>query len=329
MIWVVTGGAGYIGAHVVRALQAHGITPVVVDDLSTGRLHTVPDDVEFIHASVHGTEALAETLKRVEADGVIHLAAKKSPSESVADPLYYYRENVDGLMSVLSAMQQSGVTRIVMSSSCAVYGMTDSALPLSEDLPLRPLSPYGQTKVVSEWLVEDAARAHGVSYVNLRYFNVAGNSSPELADPSATNLVPMALNALLRGESPQIFGDDYPTPDGSCIRDYVHVADVADAHAAAAAALYDGPLRATYNIGTGRGSSVREVLATIAAVTGIHRAPTVSPRREGDPARAIGDVRRIESELKWRARYDLAQMVRSAWHAMTAGAVSVQDRLAS
>lgn len=315
--WLVTGGAGYIGAHVIRALQASGIRPVVLDDLSTGRRSTVPAGVEFVQAPVHDTALLTETLQRVRAEGVLHLAAKKSPSESVAQPLMYYRENVDGLMSVLTAMHQAGTRRIVLSSSCSVYGMSES-LTVDESQPMQPMSPYGQTKVISEWLVEDAARAHDIDYVNLRYFNVAGNAAPELADPSVTNLVPMALAALLRGDTPRIFGSDYPTPDGSCIRDFVHVADVADAHAVAARAMMRSRVRGTYNIGTGRGSSVREVLSTIRTITGIDFEPVVEAPRPGDPARAIGDVRRIEAELGWRARRDLEDMVRSAWIAMAA-----------
>jgi UDP-glucose 4-epimerase len=312
MTWIVTGGAGYIGAHVLRSLHELQLRTVVVDDLSTGSLSVVPDGVEVVQASVLDTERLSAIMAEHDTAGVIHLAAKKAPAESVRDPLFYYRENVDGIASVLAAMRESGTHRLVLSSSSSVYGNTGTDL-IDEQTPFRPESPYGQTKVISEWLVAAAAAAYDLSYVNLRYFNVAGAGAPELVDRGTANLIPMVFQALGRGEAPQVFGTDYDTPDGSCIRDYVHVSDLADVHALAATQLAAGPLRATYNVGTGTGNSVFEVLDVIAEVTGIDIEAVRAPRRPGDPVRVVGDVARIERELGWRAKHDLRAMVHSAW----------------
>ena len=243
--------------------------------------------------------------------------AKKAPAESLAEPLYYYRENVDGIASVLQAMRSCGVQHIVLSSSSSVYGNTPHEL-INEDIPLKPESPYGQTKVVSEWLVSSAANAFGMDYVNLRYFNVAGAGKPELADRGVANLIPIVFGALARGDAPQVYGTDYPTPDGSCIRDYVHVVDLASAHAAAARRLAAGPTRAVYNVGTGHGTSVFEMLEVISEVTGRRFEPVLTDRRPGDPARVVGDVSRIAAELDWRAEHDLRAMVSSAWAAVAA-----------
>jgi UDP-glucose 4-epimerase len=321
MTWVIVGGAGYIGAHVIRALQAAGLPVAVIDDLSTGRADVIPDDVPFAKGTVLDTDFVASTLRDLGATGVIHLAAKKAPVESTERPLWYYRENVGGMNSLLEAMQASGTEQIVLSSSCSVYGTPADGL-VSETAPYNPESPYGQTKVVSEWLVTAAGRAHGLNYVNLRYFNVAGTAAPELSDRGSLNLIPMVFRALEQGEQPQVFGVDYPTPDGSCVRDYVHVADLADAHATAALELQKRPMQTVYNVGRGTGHSVLEVLRTIREVTGNQAEPRVSPRRPGDPARVVGDVSKIARELGWTGTRDLTSMVSSAWAARTAGADS-------
>ncbi len=232
--------------------------------------------------------------------------------ESVAQPLHYYRENLDGLMTLAEMCRDRGVEQLVFSSSAATYGMPDVDL-VDEDTPKAPLSPYGETKLVGEWLLDACREAYGFRVMNLRYFNVAGAASPELGDPAVLNLVPMVFERLEAGQKPRLFGDDYPTPDGSCIRDYVHVGDIADAHLTAARALDGGSAGSTYNIGRGRGSSVREVLQVIGEVTGLDTTPEITPRRAGDPARIVASVDRIREGLGFVARHDLPAMVESAW----------------
>jgi UDP-glucose 4-epimerase len=310
MTWLVTGGAGYIGAHVVRAMVEDGQEVVALDDLSTGDRSRVPEGVRLVEGSVLDPVALGEALRGVT--GVVHIAAKKQVGESVADPLHYYRENLDGLLTLLEACRERGVDRFVFSSSAATYGMPDVDL-VTEDTPAAPLSPYGETKLVGEWLLRDCAVAFGLRVMSMRYFNVAGAATPELGDPGVFNLVPLVFQALDKGERPRVFGADYPTPDGTCIRDYVHVADIAAAHLAAARALDDGAEGATYNIGRGTGSSVLEVLDVIGRVTGRDVSHDVVDRRAGDPARVVAAVDRIREGLGFTAAHDLQEVVESAW----------------
>lgn len=312
MTWLVTGGAGYIGAHVVRALRGVGIEPLVYDDLSTGSLNLVPEEVRFVRGSVLDLERVAAVISGFRIRGVIHLAAKKAPAESIADPLLYYRENVTGLINVLDAMQVAHVERLVFSSSAAVYGATSSAR-VDEAAACRPENPYGQTKLVGEWLVDAAAKSSDLRFVTLRYFNVAGAASPTLRDRGHANLIPRVLSAIQEGGRPEVFGQDYPTPDGTCVRDFVHVADLAHAHALAAVQLEINPLRSVFNVGTGRGASVLEIMSTVASVTGIGFEYDVVDRRPGDPASVVGDVSKIYRDLGWLARRDLRSMVASAW----------------
>jgi UDP-glucose 4-epimerase len=312
--WLVTGGAGYIGAHVVRALQSSGRSVVVMDDLSAGIERNIPDGVPFIHASVLDRAAVEACLRDHGVQGVIHLAAKKAAGESVHMPLEYYRENVLGVLSVLEAMRAADVRSFVYSSSAAVYG-TPMSNPISEDFPLHPESPYGETKVVGEWLARDAGVAHGLSWIALRYFNVAGAASDDLGDRSVNNLIPMVFRALGEGERPQIFGDDYPTPDGTCIRDYIHVSDLADAHIAAAARCENEHMAVALNVGRGIGSSVREVMDVIGEVIGRDVDARVVARRAGDPPASTAATALIAEMLGWQARYDLRDMVSSAWSA--------------
>jgi UDP-glucose 4-epimerase len=311
MTWLVTGGAGYIGAHVVRAMVADGREVVALDDLSTGDAARV-QGAPLVVASVLDRPALDKAMAEHGVTGVVHIAAKKQVGESVADPLLYYRENLIGLTTLLEAVRDAGVDRFVFSSSAATYGLPDVDL-VTEDTPAVPLSPYGETKLVGEWLMRDCAAAFGLRSLALRYFNVAGAAAPELADPGVFNLVPMVFRALDAGERPQVFGGDYPTPDGTCVRDYVHVADIADAHLAAARALDEGAGSATYNIGRGEGSSVLEVLDVIGRVTGRDTTPEVVDRRPGDPARVVAAVDRIRAGLGFTASRDLTEMVDSAW----------------
>ena len=317
MTWLVTGGAGYIGAHVVRAMVADGQRVVALDDLSTGRADRVDPGAAFEQGSILDRGLVRRVLREHGVTGVVHIAAKKQVGESVADPLMYYRENLEGMVALLEGCQAKGVDRFVFSSSAATYGLPDVDL-VDEDTPGVPLSPYGETKLVGEWLLRDCERAYGLRAMSLRYFNVAGTASPDLGDVGVFNLVPMVFERLEAGERPRVFGADYPTPDGTCVRDYVHVADIAQAHLAAAKALDGGASGATYNIGRGEGTSVLEVLKAVAEVTGRDTTPEVVARRPGDPARIVAAVDRIRDGLGFTAEHDLPSMVSSAWTAWRA-----------
>ncbi|MGW1356786.1 UDP-glucose 4-epimerase GalE [Streptomyces chartreusis] len=313
MSWLITGGAGYIGAHVVRVMTEAGERAVVYDDLSTGIADRVPDSVPLVVGSTLDRERVARAIAAHRITGVVHLAAKKQVGESVDLPLLYYRENVEGLRVLLEAVTAADVRSFVFSSSAAVYGMPDVDL-VTEETPCAPMSPYGETKLAGEWLVRATGKATGLATASLRYFNVAGAAAPELADTGVFNLVPMVFEKLTENAPPRIFGDDYPTPDGTCIRDYIHVVDLAEAHVAAARALQDSPGHdLTLNIGRGEGVSVREMIDSINAVTGYDRPPTVTPRRPGDPARVVASADRIATELDWKAKHDVQDMIASAW----------------
>ncbi len=322
MTYLVTGGAGYIGSHVVRLLLERGTEVVVVDDLSTGDTERNPGAhlVELDVAAPQAPEVLARLLAEREIDTVIHFAARKQVGESVERPEWYYQQNIGGLANLLGAMREAGTGRIIFSSSAAVYGMPDLDVVV-QDTPCLPINPYGETKYIGEWMLANAEAAWGLRWTALRYFNVAGAGSPDLGDKAVLNLVPMVLDRLAKGERPRIFGDDYPTPDGTCVRDYIHVADLADAHLAAADALAGGaPLRErVFNVGTGTGSSVKDVVDAIGAASGLDVTAEIEPRRAGDPARIVGDPGRIADVLGWRARHDLTDIVRSAWEAWQAG----------
>jgi UDP-glucose 4-epimerase len=313
MTWLITGGAGYIGAHVVRAMAEAGERTVVYDDLSTGVAARVPAEVPLVEGSTLDAGLVARTLAEHGITGVVHLAAKKQVGESVDLPLHYYRENVEGLRVLLEAVTAAEVPSFLFSSSAAVYGMPDVDL-VTEETPCQPMSPYGETKLAGEWLVRATGRATGLATASLRYFNVAGAATPELADTGVFNLIPMVFEKLTEGAPPRIFGDDYPTPDGTCVRDYIHVVDLAEAHVAVARALGSAPgTGLTLNIGRGEGVSVREMIDRINAVTGYDRPPTVTPRRPGDPARVVASADRIATELGWQAKYDVQDMITSAW----------------
>jgi UDP-glucose 4-epimerase len=315
---LVTGGAGYIGSHVVRLLFDRGDYVVVADDLVNGFARRV-EGVPLLRIDLAGRDAtrqLGEFMAEHQVTAVMHFAARKRVAESVARPIWYYRENLHSLENVLAALSKNKVKKFLFSSSAAVYGTTVGPA-IDEDDRLEPINPYGQTKLAGEWLSEAWAAAEDATAVSLRYFNVAGAGWPELADVQALNLVPMVFERLAAGMPPLIFGDDYPTPDGTCIRDYVHVLDVAEAHLVALTSLNDrGPRRAiSYNVGTGSGSSVREVLEVIADATGMNFAPMAEPRRPGDPAEVVASVNRIRTDLGWSAKRNLGEMVRSAWAA--------------
>lgn len=310
--WLLTGGAGYIGSHVIRALQASGREVVVVDDLSTGFAARVPDGVPLIVAPLSDGATLERTMRDHRVTGVVHLAAKKAVGESMELPLWYYRENVDGLLSLLEAMATVGVGSMVYSSSAAVYGQPEQC-PVVESDPTVPVSTYGETKLIGEWAVAAAARVTGMRWAALRYFNVAGAASPDLGDTSVNNLIPIVLRSFAAGQPAKVFGDNYPTPDGTCLRDYIHVADLAAAHAAAAdftEAAGDGG--EAINIGTGFGTSVLEVIASVSRAVGQDVPYEVVDRRPGDPAELIAAADKAAELLGWTAERTLDDMTASA-----------------
>jgi UDP-glucose 4-epimerase len=319
MTILVTGGAGYIGAHVVRLLRDRG-DAVVIDDLSTGVAHRVGDTplVQIDIANDDATEKLVAMMHEYSVEAVVHIAAKKQVGESAERPAWYYRQNVGGLANLLMAMEAADVDKLMFSSSAATYGIPDTATegPLDEDVVCRPISPYGETKLICEWMCRDAAAAWGLRWAGLRYFNVAGAGWPDLGDPAVLNLIPIAMKALVAGEQPRIFGDDYDTPDGTCVRDYIHVIDLARAHIDTLDYLNrDDRPHEIFNVGTGRGASVHEVLSEIATATGYAVRPRVVGRRAGDPAFLVADVSRIRATLGWESEKSLAEMVESAWQA--------------
>ncbi len=312
-MWLVTGGAGYIGAHVVRALMADGQRVCVVDDLTTGLASRVPSASHLEVFSVLDTTSLTHVMRDLKITGVVHLAAKKAAGDSVNEPLFYHRQNTVGLLSVLEAMAAAGVRNLVYSSSAAVYGEPVDDNPLTETSPTTPTNPYGSSKLMGEMMVRDAAPANGFSWAALRYFNVAGCGADELTDTSANNLIPMLIGARAQGRPAKIFGTDYPTPDGTCIRDYIHVVDLADAHVAACR-LVAGPepVALIVNIGTGRGSSVREVIDSMSRALGEELVAEEAPRRPGDPSVVQADPSLAAEVLGWRSSRDLDDMTASA-----------------
>ncbi len=321
MTILVTGGAGYIGAHVVRLLQERGERVVVVDDLSYGDASRIGDAklVELDIASDEARDTLTNLMVDEDVDAVIHFAARKQVGESVERPSWYYQQNVGGMANVTRAMKDAGVDKMIFSSSAAVYGMPPVDV-ISEDSVKQPINPYGRTKLVGEQLLEDCETGWGLDWVALRYFNVAGAGWDDLEDPAVLNLVPMVLDRIARGEAPKIFGDDYPTPDGTCIRDYIHVMDLADAHISALDQLNGGELKhRTFNVGTGVGTSVRQIVEGLRDVSGLPFTIDIEDRRPGDPPVLIGDASRIEQDMGWQARYGVQDILESAWQAWQAG----------
>lgn len=317
MTWLVTGGAGYIGAHVVRALLEANLDTIVVDDLSTGFESFVPPEARFVRGTILDGELLVDTITRFQVSGVIHVAGFKYAGVSVQRPLHTYEQNVTATSRLLAAMEQTGVDRIVFSSSAAVFGTPDVDLVV-EETPKLPQSPYGESKLIGEWLLRDQGVAVGLRHTSLRYFNVVGSGDPAVYDTSPHNLFPLVFDALLDGRIPRINGNDYPTPDGTNVRDYIHVADLALSHVAAARRLdADDSIEPAYNLGSGDGVSVGEIMATVAEVTGIPFSPEIGPRRAGDPARIVATGELAARDIDWKMRHTLTEMVASAWGART------------
>tara|TARA_B110000902_G_scaffold8336_1_gene10075 strand:- start:1298 stop:2251 length:954 start_codon:yes stop_codon:yes gene_type:complete len=312
---LLTGGAGYIGAHVATLAEREGHSVTIVDDLSTGIARRIASPlVDIDLAAADSVEKLSTLMGETGFDAVIHLAARKQVGQSVEMPEQYFLDNIGGLANLLLAMREHDVKKLVFSSSAATYGMPSLDL-VDEDYPGVPINPYGQTKLVGEWMVKNAA-TWGLRGVNLRYFNVAGSESKKLADTAELNLIPIAIAQLKRGEQPIVFGTDYPTPDGSCIRDYVHVEDLAKAHLMAVGYL-DRPVQefATFNVGTGQGASVLEVLEELREASGIEFEEVLADRRPGDPPRLVANTDRIEKVLGFKASFGLKEIVKSAWDA--------------
>ncbi|KQS22670.1 UDP-glucose 4-epimerase GalE [Frigoribacterium sp. Leaf186] len=315
MSWLVTGGAGYIGSHVVREFTGAGIDAVVLDDLSSGLEGFVPDGVPFVRGSILDRELIERTIDEHGVTGVVHVAGYKYAGVSVQRPLHTYEQNVTGTARLLEAMSSRGVDRVVFSSSAAVYGTPPTEL-VTEDTPKAPASPYGESKLIGEWLLRDQAVAEGLRHTSLRYFNVVGSGRPDLWDASPHNLFPLVFAALAEGRVPRINGDDYDTPDGTCVRDYVHVADLAVSHVAAARRLDAGePVEPAYNLGSGGGVSVAEIMTAMREGTGIDFTPEIAPRRPGDPDRIVADGSLAARDLDWEMRHTLLEMVTSAWQA--------------
>jgi len=310
---LVVGGAGYIGAHVAYLLQENGYGVRIYDDFSNGlktRIEGKFSDV--VIGDVLDRKALISACEGI--DAVIHLAAKKAVGESVDNPLKYYENNVGGTLNLLAAMSLKGVKKIVFSSTAAVYAPSEK-LSITESDLTEPLSPYGQTKLLSEKLISAVAKAEDLSSISLRYFNVVGALRDEFADNSKDNLVPMVFAALKAGKNPEIYGSDYPTKDGSCIRDYIHVSDLAKAHIVALEKVFSTKVDEVYNVGSGTGYSVTEMMNQIAESIGEAITPTLSPRRPGDTAQLIASIAKIERDLGWKPERSLKEMIDSAWQA--------------
>jgi UDP-glucose 4-epimerase len=306
MSTLVVGGAGYIGSHTVHALHDAGLPLVVLDNLSTGDLGLIPA-VPFVRGNAGDKALVCSVLKSHRVTAIIHFGGSTLVPESVSDPLGYYENNTAVSRSLLEAAVENNIRYFLFSSTAAVYG-NPSRIPVSEDDATQPLSPYGRSKLATEWMVRDVSAAHGLTYMVLRYFNVAGADPlgrTGLSTPGATHVIKVAVESALGKRSGfEIFGTDYPTPDGSCIRDFIHVTDLAEAHVAALLHLQGGGDSATLNCGYGRGYSVRDVVETVRRVSGVHFPTWTRERRAGDIAISVADSSKIQSLLDWHPRFN-------------------------
>ena len=309
MTWLITGGAGYIGSHVVSSFLAKGINVAILDDFSSGLRSRCPESVDVFEGDICDKVAVTRALASQPFEGIVHLAAKKSVEESVYNPDLYQRVNVEGTRVLLETAAEYGVKNFLYSSSAAVYGEQDHAVMLESDT-CHPMSPYGATKLEAEHMVT-AMGDKGMNVCSLRYFNVAGAQNKELADTSISNLFPILINAIRKGNAPQIFGIDYPTPDGTCVRDYVHVVDRANVHREFAQVLGKKEVPRVINVGTGHGLSVREVVDAMLAATGSDLKAVESPRRAGDPASLIAGVEVLRNTLGSIPEKGLKEIVES------------------
>ena len=313
---VVTGGAGYIGSHAVRALKDSGHEVAVLDDMSAGHEEAVPAGVPIVRARIHDRDAVQRLLVDHRADAVMHFAAWLAVGESVQKPIDYYQNNVAGTLAVLDAMREAGVKRFIFSSTCAVYG-EPSRVPIDETLDKNPINAYGETKLTIERALPHLERAYGIKWIALRYFNAAGaHPDGSIGEDHAdeVHVIPLAIRAANGGTPLKVFGEDYPTPDGTCLRDYIHVCDLADAHIRALEALERGMPSGAFNVGTGTPHSVKSVIDTVSRVVGTPVAWQSAPRRPGDPAVLYAAADRARNELGWRPNYtDLEVIVRHAW----------------
>lgn len=314
---VVTGGAGYIGSHMVHLLRERGHEVAVVDSLVTGRREAVPAGVPLLEADVGDRRLVAPFLRERRAEAILHFAARIQVGESVVDPRRYYAGNLAATVGLLESVLDAGVGRVVFSSTAAVYGVPFE-VPIPESHPTSPVNPYGETKLAAERMLASYARAYGLGYAALRYFNAAGALAEaglgERHEPE-THLIPLVLRAALgEGKPVTVFGRDYPTPDGTCVRDYIHVVDLAEAHLAALEYLGAGGESGAFNLGTGRGYSVAEVIAEAERVAGREVPTAEGPRREGDPPALVADPSRAHERLGWRpTRSSLGQILEDAW----------------
>jgi UDP-glucose 4-epimerase len=312
MTVLVTGGAGYIGSHMVLELLDSGENTIVLDNLSTGFWWAVPQEVPLVTGDMGDEDLVLGLIEKHGVKSIVHFAAKIVVPESVSDPLGYYLNNTAKTRALLAAAVKGGVENFIFSSTAAVYGEVGSD-PVAEDTPLDPVSPYGRSKLMTEWMLADAAKAHGLKYAILRYFNVAGadpRGRSGQSNSNATHLIKVACQAALgKRKGLEIYGDDYPTPDGTCLRDYIHVSDLARAHMDALRYLREGGANTVFNCGYGRGYSVKEITAVVKKVSGVDFDVKMSPRRPGDPAAIVAKADKIRSTLGWAPQYDNVETI--------------------